>query len=96
VRKSEKVACAVPRLDPSAACWLAERHQRRLRWMDSQAVAGKPLGQYRHDPAGIRFPCAADHNIISETAQEASALQAWLYLVLEPCIEDLMEKDIGP
>ena len=95
MRKSEKVECAVPRLDPSAACWLAERNQRRLRWMDSQAVAGKPLGQYRHDPAGIRFQFAADHKIISETDQEASAFQAWLYLVLEPFIEDLMEKDIG-
>ena len=95
MRKSEKVECAVSRLGPSVACWLAERNQRRLRWMDSQAVAGKPLGQYRHDPAGIRFQFAADHKIISETDQEASAFQAWLYLVLEPFIEDLMEKDIG-
>ena len=63
--------------------------------MDSQAVAGKPLGQYRHDPAGIHFQCAADNKIISETDQEASAFQAWLSLVLEPYIEDLMEKDIG-
>jgi hypothetical protein len=32
---------------------------------------------------------------ISETDQEASAFQAWLYLVLKPFIEDMMEKDIG-
>src|SRR5215475_101106 len=53
------------------------------------------LGNNSHDPAGIRFQFAADNKIISETDQEASAFQAWLYLVLEPFIEDLMEKDIG-
>ena len=62
--------------------------------MDGQAVAGEPLGQHRHDPVGVRFQRAADDNIIGKADQEASALQAWLDLMLKPCIEDLMEKDI--
>ena len=33
--------------------------------------------------------------IVGETAQEASAFQAWLSRVLKPYIEDLMEKDTG-
>src|SRR5438093_630586 len=63
--------------------------------MDGQAVAGKPLGQHRHDLAGVRFQFAADDKIISKADQETSSLQAWLDLMLKPCIEDLMEKDIG-
>src|SRR3989475_13071775 len=63
--------------------------------MDGQAVAGKPLGQHRHDLAGVRFQFAADDKIIGKADQETSSLQAWLDLMLKPCIEDLMEKDIG-
>jgi hypothetical protein len=63
--------------------------------MDGQAVAGNPLGPHRHDPAGLRFPCAADDTIIGTAAQAASPLQAWLDLLLKPSIKDLMEKDIG-
>ena len=63
--------------------------------MDGQAVAGKPLGQHRHDLAGVRFQLAADDKIIGKADQEASSLQAWLYLLLKPFIQDLMEEDIG-
>src|SRR5207248_1829704 len=65
------------------------------RRMDGQAVAGKPLGQHRHDLASVRFQFAADDQIIRKADQAASSLQAWLDLLLKPCIEDLMEKDIG-
>jgi hypothetical protein len=33
--------------------------------------------------------------VIGKADQEASSLQAWLDLMLKPCIKDLMEKDIG-
>src|SRR5262249_61081847 len=93
---SRKVAGPSPRPGPWGASWLADRPQPRLRGRESQAVAGNPLGPYRHDPGGIHFQCAADNTIIRETAQDAAAFQAWLSLVLKPFIEDLMEKDLGP
>src|SRR5437764_11894839 len=42
----------------------------------------------------FRSPSRSWRTIISETDQEASAFHAWLYLVLKPFIEDLMEKYI--
>ena len=63
--------------------------------MNGQAKAGKPLGQHGHDPAGVRFQLAADDKIIGKADQEASSLQAWLYLLLKPFIQHLMEEYIG-
>ena len=72
---------------PLGGLRLPERNQRRLRRMDGQAEAGKPLGQHRHDLAGVRFQFAADDKVIGKADQEASSLQAWLYLLLKPFIQ---------
>ena len=63
--------------------------------MDGHAVAGEPRGQHRHDPVGVRFQLAADDTIIGTAEQAASALQAWLDLLLTPGLENLMEQDMG-
>ena len=62
--------------------------------MNGQAEARKPLRQHGHNLAGIRFPFAADDKVIGKANQEASALHPWLYLLLKPRIEDMMEEDI--
>jgi hypothetical protein len=62
--------------------------------MDSEAVAGEPLGPPGHDPPSVRFPLAPDDDIIGETRQEASAIQPWPYLTREPLLPDMREEDI--
>ena len=93
--QSEKVECALPPCRALLGARVAERNQRRLLRMDAQAKAGKPLGEYRQDPSGVRFPLAADDKVIGETSQKASALQAGLDLLCKPRIQDMMEHDIG-
>ena len=63
--------------------------------MNAQTKAGKPLGEHRHDPSGVRFPLAADDKVIGQAGQKASALQAGLDLLRKPHIQDMMEHDIG-
>jgi hypothetical protein len=63
--------------------------------MHAQPKAGKPLGEHRHDPSGVRFPLAADDQVIGKAGQKASALQAGLDLLRTPPIQDMMEHDIG-
>src|SRR5262249_13756775 len=42
--------------------------------MHAQAKAGTPLGEYRHDPSGVRFPLAADDKSSSAGESHPHAL----------------------
>ena len=83
MRQSEKIEGAVPWVNPVVGLRLPERDQRRLRRMNAQAKARKPLGQHGHDPPGIPFQLAADDKVIRKSGQEAAALQPGLDLALE-------------
>ena len=93
--QSKKVACAVPVLRTLAGIRFPERSQRRLRGMNAQAKAGKPLRQYVHDLASVCFDCAPDDAIIGIAYEEASALPPWPHFALKPFIEDMMQEYIS-
>src|SRR5436190_3024194 len=90
--QSEEVECAVSLRRPLGSLRLAERNQRRLRRMNGQTVAGKALRQHGHDPVSVRLQLASDDKIIGKANQKASPPQPWLYLLLEPLIQDMMEE----
>src|SRR5438128_7875490 len=90
--QSEEVECAVSLRRPLRSLRLAERHQRRLRRMNGQTVAGKPLRQHGHHPVGLRLQLASDDTIIGTAHQAAAPLQPWLSLLLEPLLQDMMEE----
>jgi len=93
--EAEKRAWAVPMRPGLAGFGLPEHDQRRLRWMNTQAKAGKPLWSYAHDLLSVRFQRAADDKVIRKTGQKAASLQPRLYLALEPFIQHMMEEYIG-
>jgi hypothetical protein len=93
--EAEQLECAVPLRPGLAGLRLSEPDQRRLRWMNAQAKAGKPLWSYAHDLLSVRFQLAADDKVIRNTGQEAASLQSGLYLTLEPFIQHMMEEYIG-
>ena len=93
--QSKKVECAVPILRTLAGIRFPERSQRRLRGMNAQAKAGKPLRQYVHDLASVCFDCAPDDAIIGIAYEEASALHPWPYFARTPFIEDRMQEYIS-
>src|SRR6266704_883467 len=67
--QSKKVECAVPILRTLAGIRFPECSQRRLRGMNAQAKAGKPLRQYVHDLASVCFDFAPDDE--SSSARES-------------------------
>ena len=93
--QSQKVACAVPSVGPLMGLRFPERDQRRLRWMNAQAKTGKPFRQHRHDLTGVRFQFTPHDQVIGKANETASPLQAWLYVPLEPFIQDIMEEEIS-
>ena len=93
--QSQKVECAVPSGGPLRGPRFPERNQRRLRRMNAQAKTGKPFRQHRHDLTGVRFQLAPHDEVIGKADEEASSLHAWLYVPLEPFIQDVMEEEIG-
>jgi hypothetical protein len=93
--EAEKLACAVPMCRCLTGFGLPEDDQRRLRWMHTQAKAGKPLWSYAHALPRVRFQRAADATVIRTTGQEASSLQPGLSFALEPLIQHMMEEYIG-
>src|SRR5512145_397244 len=93
--QSEKVEGAVPIGRRLVGVGPPERYQRRLRWMNAQPQAGKPLGEYSHEPTGVCFQFTSDDKVIGKTYQEASSLQPWPYFAFKPVIQDMMEEYIG-
>src|SRR5438067_2038798 len=93
--QSQKIACAVPSGGPLRSRRFPERHQRRLRRMHALATTGKPFRQHRHELPGVRFPLAPHDEVIGKADEEAASLHAWLYVPLAPCIQDVMEEEIG-
>jgi hypothetical protein len=93
--QSEKIEGALPWGNPVVGLRLPERDQRRLRRMNAQAKARKPLGQPRHDPPGIPFPLAANDTVIRKADQHASSLQAWPDFLLEPFLQHMVEEYMG-
>jgi hypothetical protein len=93
--EAEKRDCAVPMRRYLTGFGLPEYDQRRLRWMNAPAKAGKPLWSYAHDLLSVRFQLTADDKVISKTGQEASSLQPGLDLVLEPFLQHVLEEYIG-
>src|SRR5439155_4623067 len=89
--QSQKIECAVPSGGPLRSLRFPERNQRRLRRMNAQAKTGKPFRQHRHDLTGVRFQLAPHDEVIGKADEEASSLHAWLYVPLEPFIQDVME-----
>ena len=84
--QSKKVACAVPILRTLAGIRFPERSQRRLRGMNAQAKAGKPLRQYVHALAGVCFDFAPDDEINGLAYEAASALHPWPHFARKPFI----------
>jgi hypothetical protein len=63
--------------------------------MHGQTEAGKPLRQPGHNPVSVRLQLASDDQIIGKAHQNASPPQPWLYLLLAPLIQDMMEEYIS-
>jgi hypothetical protein len=93
--QSEKVEGAVPIVPCLVGIGLPKRNHCRLRWMNAQAKASEPLWQHGHAFLGVRFQLAPDDEVIRKANQEASSLHPRPYLLLEPLIQDMMEKYIG-
>ena len=93
--QSQKIECAVPIGRRLAGVRFPERDQHRLRRMNGQTKAGKPLRQHGHNLPGICFQLAANDKVISKAKQEASALHPWPYFTLKPFIQHMMEEYIG-
>src|SRR5215468_12789188 len=94
VGQSEKVECAVPTVGSLVGLRFPERNERRLRRMNGEPEASKPLRQHGHNLASVPLLFAADDKVIGKANQEASALHPWPYLTFKPGIEDMMEEDI--
>src|SRR5437899_8528887 len=92
--QAKKVACAVPILRTLAGLRFPECSQRRLRGMQAQAKAGKPLRQSVHALASVGFDFAPDDAIIGRAYEEASALHPWPYFARTPFIEDMRQEYI--
>jgi hypothetical protein len=93
--QSQKVACAVPIGRRLAGVRFPERDQRRLRRMNAQINAGKPLRQHGHNLPGIGFQLAAHDTLIGNAQPEASALPPWPDFTRTPCLQHMMADSIG-
>jgi hypothetical protein len=63
--------------------------------MNAQAKTGNPFRQHRHDLTGVRCQRASPDAVSGKADEAASSLPAWLYVPLEPCLQDVMEDEIG-
>jgi hypothetical protein len=93
--QSQKGAWAVPSVGPLMGRRFPARDQRRLRRRHAQAKTGKPFRQYRHALTGVRFQCAPHDEVIGKAKEKAAPLHAWLYVPLEPFIQDLLEDEMS-
>jgi hypothetical protein len=92
--QSQKSECAVPSIGPLMGLRFPARNQRRLRWRHAQTKTGKPCRQHCHELTGVRFQFAPHDEVIGKAHEKAAPLHAWLYVPLEPCIQDMMEKEM--
>src|SRR5215471_8992975 len=62
--------------------------------MQRETIFGKPLGEDRHEALRITFCRAQNHDIVRQAVQSCFPVKPWFHHLLEPRIEDDMEKDI--
>jgi hypothetical protein len=63
--------------------------------VQTQPIAPKALGQYRHDSSGVRFQLAANNKIIGPADHKAPPPHARFDLLDEPVIQDIMKEDVA-
>jgi hypothetical protein len=74
--------------------WTGKTNHPRFGGMQRETIFGKPLGEDCHEALCIAFYRAQDHNIVCKAVQRCFPVEPWFDHLLEPRIEDGMQKDI--
>src|SRR5690349_20382763 len=72
----------------------AEVDQSGLFWVQGQAVLAESLRQHRQHPTRISLFTEAQNRIVRVANQDRSACKPWLDVLLEPHVQDFVQKDV--
>src|SRR5262245_42037744 len=62
--------------------------------VQGEPIFGEPLWEDRHEALRIAFPGAEDHQVVGKAVESCFPIEPWHGHLLEPRIEDGMQKDI--